>query len=154
MNILATLFLVVFTSANFLNESTNPIYDYYEGIEISKKSNKPIFLFFTGRTCENPKLVNELVQNDNEIKSVLKEKFVPVILFVDDMTKLPRKKLVKRDGKEIIIRTKGNEWAHIEISKYNNNVQPLMIIVNSNEDILKPPLIGEVSKSNILDYLQ
>jgi thiol:disulfide interchange protein DsbD len=131
----------------------NVINDYYEGLQISKESNKPIFLFFTGLNCENPKMANDLIKNDSEIIKRLNKSFVPVILHVDDRTKLPKERKVLRNGKELTIRTKGNEWAHIEISKFNNNSQPFIILIDSNEEILKSPISGKLTKEQILEYL-
>lgn len=128
-------------------------FDYYEGIETAKESNKPIFLFFTGQTCAGPTEINKVIENDKEINLKLSSSFVKVILYVDDETKLPKERKVEIDGKTRTLRTKGDQWVHIEISKYKNNVQPLMVIINSNEEILKAPLIGKATKDDILEYL-
>ena len=154
MKISATVLLIFGLLANNIKLESNIIHDYYVGIEKAKEKNKPIFLMFTAASCANLRMINELINNDNEIQNLLNYFFVPVILFVDDKTKLQQERRVQRDGKEIKIRTKGNEWTHIEISKYNCNAQPFMLLINSNEEEIKPPLIGNVTKSQIVEYLQ
>lgn len=154
MKLAITFILGVMISLSHYSNIEEATYDYYEAIELAKESNKPIFLFFTGRNCENPLQVNKLIENDKEMWSKVKEKFVLVILYVDDETKLSKEKLVERNGAKIRIRTKGNEWAHIEITKYNNNIQPLMVIVNSEEEIIKPPLFGKLNRDRILEYIE
>jgi len=154
MKIAITTILLALFYINSSTKSENAFYDYYEGIENAKKSNKPILLIFTGQTCENPIETNELIENDKEIKLKISDSFQSIILYVDDKTKLLEEKKVVRDGKTVKLRTKGNEWAHIEMSKYKNNVQPLMVIINSNEEILKQPLIGKITKDDILEYLK
>lgn len=153
MKIIITLVLMALTFINSNPKNEKVFYDYYDGIENAKESGKPIFLFFTGRSCDNPLQVNKLIENDREIDLRIRDSYVPVILYVDDATKLPNPKNVVRDGRTIALRTKGNEWAHIEISKYKNNVQPLMVIINSDEEMLKPPLIGKIDRADILHYL-
>jgi len=129
MKLLSTLILatIILLGQNLTVEDAS--YDYYEGMKLAKESDKPIFLYFTAQNCENPNQVNKLIENDSEISSKIKEKYEFVILFVDDKTKLLKEKVVEQKGEKIKIRTKGNDWAYIEISKYKNNIQPLMVIV-------------------------
>jgi thiol:disulfide interchange protein DsbD len=154
MKLVTTLILtmIFLLTQNLIVEDIS--YDYYEGIKLAKESNKPIFLYFTSENCENPKQVNKLIESDLELRSKIKEKYHFVILFVDDKTKLSKVKVVEQQGEKITIRTKGNDWAHVEISKYKNNIQPLMIIVNSDEGIIKPPLFGDLNKERILEYIE
>lgn len=121
---------------------------------MSKASKKPIFLFFTGVACEIPKMVNDLVLNDSEVAKEVNDSFVPVILNVDDGTKLLKERTILRDGIEITLRTKGNEWAYLEISKFGNNVQPLMVLIDENEEVIKSPIYGELNKEQIIEYLK
>ena len=73
---------------------------------------------------------------------------------MDDQTKLPKEKTVIRDGKQRTLKTRGNEWVHIEISKFNSNAQPFIILIDSDEKVLKAPLIGLLSQEKIIDYLK
>jgi len=154
MKILVTLILATMTLVNPTSNNDAAIYDYYEGIQKAKETNKPILLFFTSRKCEYPLLVNQLIERDSEINNEISNSFIKIILFVDDQTKLTKEKKVKRDGKMVTLRTKGNEWSHIEVSKYQSNAQPFIGIINSNEELLKQPLIGKISKDEILEYLK
>ena len=154
MKLVTTLILMMIISSgqNLIIEGAS--YDYYEGIKLAKESNKPIFLYFTSSNCENPNQANKLIENDLEISSKIKEKYEFVILFVDDITKLPKEKYGEHQGGKIKIKTKGNDWSYIEISKYKNNVQPLMVIVNSEEEIIKQPIFGDLNKERVLEYIE
>lgn len=154
MTLVTTLFLAIIVSLGQNKIDKGISYDYYEGIELSKESNKPILLYFTIRNCEKPNQVNNLIENDLELISKIKEKYEFVILFVDDKTKLPKEKVVNQQGEKNKIRTKGNEWAYIELSKYKQNIQPLLVIVNSDEEILSPPVYGDLNKKRILEYIE
>lgn len=137
-----------------ISEIQQPLSDYHKGIVRAEELNKPIFLFFTSRTCENPILTNNLIENDKDLTRKISESYIPLILYVDDKTNLPKEINVERDGKIMTLRTKGDEWAHIEMSKYSSNVQPYMVIINSKEEMLKAPLIGRATKDEILEYLK
>ena len=130
------------------------VYDYYEGLQIAAETKKPILLIFTGRKCENPSRVNQLLEEDKQINQLIRKQFVPVILFVDDKSRLPKVKIVEHDGEQKRLTTKGSEWAHVELSKYKSNVQPFLTIIDSNEDILKPPISGKISKAELISYIQ
>lgn len=158
MKILSIIFIAIGIMSNMTKQSPNPtdlnvIDDYYKGLQTSKETNKPIFLFFTGLDCVNPNIANELIKKDSEIIYQLNQSYVTVILHVDDRTKLPEERKVLRKGKEIILRTKGNEWAHLEISKFNNYSQPFIIVIDSDEEILKSPIHGKLTKEKILEYI-
>ncbi len=154
MRYLGILLLLVGTSIVGLAQEVAFIYDYDEGLERAKAVDKPIFLFFTGISCENPVKMNALVEGDKEILAKLQKSYVPVVLRVDDRTKILSPRKVIRDGKEISIRSKGNLWAYIESTKYHHNVQPLIVIVDKEESVLKQPMIGVITKEELLDYLE
>ena len=148
-----TLVILVALALAYCNGADNGIvtYDYYEALKLAEQSDKTILLVFTAKNCDNPKLLNDLLENDVEISRELKS-YVTAILYVDDKTELSKEKKVLRHGKKIILRTKGNEWGHIQISKYGSNRQPFMILVDSDENLLAE-YEGRISKLGILRYL-
>ncbi len=79
--------------------------------------------------------------------------FIPVVLYCDDRTKLPEEKTVIRDGQNFRIRTKGNLWTHMCISKFNSNSVPTILILDSDEQIIKAPVKGKITRELLLDYL-
>ena len=153
MKFVSCLILLGLINVHQSLDNTAYSYDYYEGIEKSAESNKPIFLLFTGRTCESNLLFNELISEDDELIQLLGQEYVPVVLYVDDSTPLDQEKVVIRDGRKIVLRTRGNQWANIEISKYKHNVQPFMLVIDADENILKEPIIGKITKDELLQYL-
>jgi len=150
------VYAILVLASSLFSKETNEVqivYDYYEGIEASKKTDKPILLFFTGQTCANNERVNELITKDKETIRKSAEGHITVVLYVDDQTKLAKEKKVIRGGRTITLTTKGNEWAHIEITKFNRNIQPMVVIADSNGLPLKEPIQGNISKQMILEYL-
>ncbi len=150
----SSFLLFAFLSLSLFNSDTSILYDYHEGIAQAKETGKPIFLLFTGRTCRGPEIINELIKTNKKITKVLKEKYVPVFLYVDDQTKLEKPYEVLRDGKRIRLKTKGNAWGHLEMNKFKHNMQPMMLIIDSDEVVLKEPLKGVVNEEQLLNYLE
>lgn len=152
MKILYAIILFGVLNLNNTNEEFF-IYDYYDGIQASQIQQKPIFLLFTGINCKNNKYINELIKNDNGIMKKITIDYVPVILNVNDRTKLTKQKQIIRNGKTLVLRTKGNEWAQLEVSKFQRNIQPLIVIIDSNEQVIKQPIEGEIIREDLLEYL-
>jgi thiol:disulfide interchange protein DsbD len=120
-------------------------------MEYAKKVNKPVLLDFTGWACVNCRKMEERVWGEPEVISLLKNEFVLISLYVDE-----RKRLDKEDqyvspktGKKI--RTVGNKWSDLQITKYEVNAQPYYAILNTvGDDIVTPvgytPDVNEYAK--------
>ncbi len=147
--ILLSMFSVIST---YWTES-GVVDDYYEGLAIAKEKDKPIFLFFTGNECENILPLNKLLSEDDDIRRSIESQYVSVYLYVDDRTPLATPEVVYRNGKLINLRTKGNLWGHIEISKYSSRSQPYIVFIDADENIIKPAYAGPWTKDGILNYL-
>ena len=150
------IFLIVFTfllAFNSHQQVDDFIDDYDQGLQLSRETGKPILFIFTGLECANPLMLYELLKNDEQIKLKIKESYIPVVLYCDDRTKLPEEKTVIRDGQNFRIRTKGNLWTHMCISKFNSNTVPTILILDSDEQIIKAPVKGKITRELLLDYL-
>ena len=130
-------FFILLSSILPYNKDHLIFYDYQEGLGKASEIDKPIFLLFTGAKCKNNLEVQSLLKTE-KVKDQL-EKFVQIHLYVDDPTKVAEPYKVFRDGKEIIIRTVGNKWAHLEIAKFGCNKQPYMLTIDHNEKIISGP---------------
>jgi thiol:disulfide interchange protein DsbD len=114
-------------------------HDYDTGMAYAKKVNKPVLLDFTGWACVNCRKMEERVWGEPEVLNLLKKDFVLISLYVDE-----RKMLDKEDqyvspqtGKKI--RTVGNKWSDLQITKYQVNAQPYYVILNTEgEDLVTP----------------
>ena len=128
-------------------------FDYQEALEFSQKTNKPIFLDFTGFACENCRLMEHNVWSEPHILEMLRKDFIIVSLFVDSKYKLTDSADWIEDKKGNIIKQLGQKNLTIQIEKYNNAAQPLYVIINANEDILSGP-IGYCSKNEFYEFLK
>ncbi|WP_297511691.1 cytochrome c biogenesis protein CcdA [Flavobacterium sp.] len=125
--------------------------DYEKGLAYAKSVNKPVFLDFTGDACVNCRKMEENVWPSEEILPLLKNKVVLISLICDRKIDLPQSKqyISKTTGKEII--TIGNKWSDFQITRYQNNAQPLYVIQTPDgKDLSKPigytPDVNEYKK--------
>jgi thiol:disulfide interchange protein DsbD len=87
--------------------------------------------------------MEENVWTNEEIKSLMGEKFILVSLYVDDKKKLPASKQFTYTTKEGIkkeIVSVGDKWATFETENFRNNAQPLYAILNSEEKLMNFPV--------------
>lgn len=114
--------------------------DYDEGLACAQKSGKPIFLLFTGfglfsrtnylpdRVLQDPRIVRRLVED-----------YVPIFLMVDDRKKLsPSEQAYWSEHYGKKIRTEGNRYSAMEIEMFEKQSQPLMVLMNWEEEKLTP----------------
>ena len=120
-----------------------PVKDYDVALQKAKAENKPILIDFTGYACVNCRRMEENVWTNEEVKSIMSEKYILVSLYVDDKEKLPAAKqftYTTKDGIQKEIITIGNKWATFETENFKNNAQPLYAIINANEILLNNPV--------------
>ncbi len=114
--------------------------DYDVAMAYAKKVNKPLLIDFTGRACQNCRLMEENVWSKDKILPIFKNEVVLVSLFVDERTKLPEDKqyISKYTGDKVT--TVGQKWSEFETYKYKNNSQPLYVIENHEGKNMNEPI--------------
>ncbi len=114
--------------------------DYDKALAYAKKVNKPLMLDFTGRACQNCRLMEENVWNKPGILPIMKDSIVIVSLYVDERTKLPENEqyISKFSGDKI--ETVGDKWSELETYVYKNNSQPYYVLLDHNEKKLNEPV--------------
>jgi thiol:disulfide interchange protein len=114
--------------------------DYEHGLAYAKKVNKPVLLDFTGDACANCRKMEDNVWSDATVLPILKEKVVLVSLYCDRKIDLPKEQqyISKTTGKEV--KTIGNKWTDLQISRYKSNSQPLYVILDADGKDLSEPI--------------
>jgi thiol:disulfide interchange protein len=120
----------IYNKKNKETKSLEPdfVNDYETAISLSKKSNKPLLIDFTGWACVNCRKMEEQVWTKKEIKNLILENFILVSLYVDDRKKLP-------DGTTI-----GKKWANFQSANFGQVTQPLHVILSPDEKLINYPL--------------
>jgi thiol:disulfide interchange protein DsbD len=101
-----------------IEEKFTWINDFQEGLDKSKKSNKPIFIDFTGYTCTNCRWMETNVFVDSDVQSLFNE-FVLVQLFTDGGPNY-------------------RENQKMEIDRFGTAALPFYVVLNSaNEELAR-----------------
>ena len=118
------------------------INDYEKAIAISRQTNKPLLIDFTGWACVNCRKMEEQVWTRPEISKLIKGKFILVSLYVDDRKKLP-------GGGTI-----GKKWASFEADNFGQVTQPLYVILSPDEKLMNRPVGYTPDKHKYIEWLQ
>lgn len=111
--------------------------DYYEGLAYAKEQNKPIMLDFTGYGCVNCRKTEEHIWIEDRVWNKLAKDFVLVSLYVDDRKPLEQLMISKTRQKRL--RNVGHKWADFQIVNFEQNSQPLYVMMSPAEQVLAPP---------------
>jgi thiol:disulfide interchange protein DsbD len=126
-----------FASLSKCANNFNCFHDYYEGLSYAREVNKPILLDFTGYGCVNCRKTEEHIWSNDAIREKINNDFVLVSLYVDDKMSIePR---MRSAITEQPIRTVGQKWTDFQVVNFNQNSQPLYVILSPNEKVLTTP---------------
>ncbi len=126
--------------------------NYEEGVAYAKEENMPILLDFTGYGCVNCRKTEEHIWVEDEVKDKLEQDFVLISLYVDDRQALEETLLsIPRQEK---LRNVGNLWADFQIVNFEQNSQPLYVMMSPDERVLAPPRGYEEGVQAYADFLR
>lgn len=112
-------------------------HDFYEGLAFAKQANRPILLDFTGYGCVNCRKTEEHIWVRDEIRNKISNDFVLISLYVDDKEELDQQ--LRSAVTSQRIRTVGQKWTDFQISNFNQNSQPLYVIMSPDQQVLTTP---------------
>jgi thiol:disulfide interchange protein DsbD len=129
-------------------------FDLEQAKACAKAQNKPIFIDFTGHGCVNCRAMEARVWSDTRVLSILKNYYVVVALYVDEKTELPAEDwyVSEYDGKTK--KSIGKQNADFQIVKYNNNAQPLYVLMGPDGENLVPPKAYDLNVNNFTTFLE
>ena len=123
--------------------------DYCEGLEYAREVGKPVFIDFTGHGCQNCRKVEDAIWVKDEVWNKLQNDFVLVSLYVDDRKKLDDVYVSKKQGKKM--RNVGNKWADFQIVNFDQNSQPLYVMMSNDERVMTKPFSFEGTDQESID---
>ncbi|MRG47839.1 DUF255 domain-containing protein [Chitinophaga sp. SYP-B3965] len=133
------------------------INDYDKALKLAKEQNKPIMIDFTGWACVNCRNMEENVWTDPEVHALIKENYILVSLYVDDKKNLPEEEQFLHtfpDGRKKPIKTIGNKYATMQTVNFNNNSQPLYVLISPDEQLLTLPVAYTPVIKEYADWLR
>ncbi|MFP5436349.1 MAG: cytochrome c biogenesis protein CcdA [Bacteroidia bacterium] len=128
--------------------------DYDKALAYAKQVGKPLLVDFTGYACVNCRKMEDNVWIDKEILPVLSNDVVLVSLYVDYKEDLPENEqyISPKTGK--FIKTVGNKWSDLQITKYSTNSQPYYVLVGADGNDLNKPVGYTPDKEEYLAWLK
>jgi len=129
-------------------------FDYDQALSCAKNLNKPVFIDFTGHGCVNCREMEANVWSDPRVLKRLREDFVIVALYVDDKKiKLPEEEWVTSSYDVKVKKTLGRKYQDFQITRFNQNSQPLYVLLDTNGELLVPPRAYDLDIEAFIDFL-
>ncbi|MBQ0015953.1 MAG: thioredoxin family protein [Bacteroidales bacterium] len=125
------------SSAKYADQLSLPdgfsgFFDLQEAQAEARRTGKPIFIDFTGKTCANCREMEHYVWADSAVANLLKTRFVICALYVDENSiQLPQSEWVV-DNKGRTIKTLGRRNLYIQTTQYNMNAQPYYVVTDAD----------------------
>lgn len=124
-------------------QNINCFKEYSEGLAYAKEVNKPVFIDFTGHGCVNCRKTEEYIWVENKIRTKLNDDYVLVSLYTDDRKKINEIMYgIAIDNGETIypkLRNVGTKWSNFQIRNFDQNSQPLYVIMNTDQEVVAHP---------------
>lgn len=126
--------------------------DYYEGLAYAQEVNKPVLLDFTGYGCVNCRKTEEHIWVVDDVRRKLDEDFVLVSLYVDDRKPLDETLISK--SRQTKLRNIGHKWADFQIINFQQNSQPLYVMMTPDERVLAAPRGYKEGADDYAEFLE
>jgi thiol:disulfide interchange protein len=127
--------------------------NYEEGMMYAKKHNKPVIVDFTGWGCVNCRNMELAVWSDPRVKEKLENDYVLISLFVDDKKPLPKELQRVSEFSGNRLRSVGNLWSDLQISKFGQSSQPYYFALDNKGKPLTGPTAYELDVDKFLLFL-
>ena len=131
--------------------------EYDKALLLAREQNKPVLIDFTGWACVNCRRMEENVWVDEEVKSLMKNDFIVVSLYVDERKKLPvaeQFEYTTKTGTAKPIVTVGDKWATFQSENFNAVAQPQYAIISPDEKALTKTKAYTPSPKEFSDWLK
>ena len=128
-------------------------FDYDQAMDCAKKTNKPLFVDFTGHGCVNCREMEANVWSDPAVLKKLREDFVVVALYVDDKTKLPKDEWVTSEYDGKVKKSIGKIFADFQIANFGVNAQPYYVLLDHNAKLLNAPRSYDKDVQAFVEFL-
>lgn len=116
---------------NLYDGAVHSTFDDYElGMEYARKTNKPVFIDFSGFGCVNCRKMENAVWSDPKVKEKLENDFVLITLMVDDKKSLPEHIQIEEGGRTRTLKTIGDKWSYLQRYKFAYNAQPYYVMLD------------------------
>ncbi len=128
--------------------------DYETGLDYAKKVNKPILLDFTGKQCQNCRLMESNVWSEEEILKILQNEVVLISLYCDDKKELPiSEQYISKETNEKVV-TIGEKWSEFQRIQFGTNARPYYVLIGTDRQKLNEPVAYTPNISEYKSWLK
>ncbi len=127
-------------------------HEYDKALAYAKEVGKPLFVDFTGHNCVNCRKMEQSVWGEPGIIDKLRNDVVIVSLHVDERLPLPeseQKTVEMGPGRMKDLKTTGDKWMYLQISKYKVTSQPYYRMLGPNGEDLDNGSADYENHSNV-----
>ncbi len=128
-------------------------FDYEQALDCARKTNKPIFIDFTGHGCVNCREMEANVWSDPRVLKRLRDDYIVVALYVDDKTQLPESEWVRSEYDGKLKKSVGKKYADFQIARFNVNAQPYYVLLDHDGELLAKPRAYDLDIEAFVDFL-
>lgn len=127
--------------------------DYDQALACAENQNKPLLIFFTNDMPTGNRNLEWQILHDKEIKSEIESRFVFVVLNTMDTMSLSRLEFEDAALHLLGLRTLGEKNMKIEIEQFNNNTQPIYVIIDKFKRVKSGPIYLSTDKVQFSRFL-
>ena len=138
----------------YKNEVHAKFNDFDSGMEYARQNHKPVMIDFTGYGCVNCRKMELAVWTDPQISQIMNDDYVLITLYVDEKTSLPEPIKITENGKERTLRTIGDKWSYLQLSKFGANAQPFYVLLDNDGKPLNSSYSYDEDIAKYKDFLQ
>ena len=140
---------------NLNNKVVHAKFDDFEaGMNYAKENGKPVMIDFTGFGCVNCRKMEAAVWTDPTVYRIINDDYVLISLYVDYKKALPQPIKVTENGKERTLRTIGDKWSHLQMTKFGALTQPFYVLLDNDGKPLNKAYSYDEDISKYIDFLQ
>jgi len=143
-----------YTEYLHLPHGLNGYFDFEEGLECSKKSDKPNLIYFVGHGSIKSREMEVNVWSDPKILKLLREKFIITALYTDERFQLIEEKQIKSKINGKLLKRIGDKALYYQQLKFKENKQPAYYIINSKEELLAGPYYFNLTIDSYKEFLE
>lgn len=128
-------------------------FEYNQALEYARKTNKPLFVDFTGHGCVNCREMEARVWSDSRVLDILRNDYVIVALYADDKKTLDKSDWVTLENGKVL-KTLGKINSEFVREKFGANAQPYYILLDGQENKLAEPRGYDLNPDHFVEFLR
>ena len=128
--------------------------DYNAGMQAAADQHKPVLVDFSGYACVNCRKMEGAVFDTPVVRGILEDKYVMIVLMVDDKTELPEPIYVEEEGRRVRLTTVGDKWSYLQRHKFATNQQPFYVLLDNEGCPLGEPRAHDENVGAFVGWLE